>query len=87
MESRKLKWANRSTKRCRVACSTRSAPLMMPSTPPRSSPARSASVVLRAVRSKAKLGAEDQACGFVASARTQRDGLSRNASGLVRSAR
>ncbi|SKU33997.1 Uncharacterised protein [Mycobacteroides abscessus subsp. abscessus] len=45
------------------------------------------SVVLRAAKSKAKLGAEDQACGFVARARTQRDGLSRKASGLVRSAR
>ena len=63
MWSRKLKCANRSTKRCNVAGSTRSAPLMMPSTSPRSSPARSLSVVLRAAKSKAKLGAAENACG------------------------
>ena len=79
MWSLKLKCENRSTKRCSVAGSTRSAPLMMPSTPPRSSPARSASFVLRAAKSKAKLGADDHACGFSASARTHRAGLSRNA--------
>ena len=85
MWSRKLKCANRSTKRCSVAGSTRSAPLMMPSTPPRSSPARSLSVVLRAAKSKAKLGADDHACGFSARDRTHLAGLSKNATGLVSS--
>ena len=60
MWSRKLKCANRSTKRRNVPGSTRSEPLMMPTTPPRSSPARSLSVVFRAARSKAKFGAAEK---------------------------
>ena len=56
---------------------------MMPSTSPRSSPARSLSLVLRAASSNAKFGAAENACGFWASALTQRDGFSRNATGLV----
>ena len=55
---------------------TRCAPLMMPSAPPRSSPARSASVVLRAAGWKAKVGAAARAEGLLDHARTRRAGLS-----------
>ncbi|CAG7264744.1 hypothetical protein PICSAR29_04586 [Mycobacterium avium subsp. paratuberculosis] len=64
----------------------RSAPLTMLMMLPRSTPARSASVVLRTASSKAKLGAAEKTGSARDIAWIQRAGRCRNATGLVRSA-
>ena len=87
MWSRKLNCANRSTKRRSVAGSTRSAPLMMPSTPPRSSPAMSLVGGLAGGQVEGEVRRRRQTCAYCsASACIHLAGRSRNATGLVSSA-
>ena len=63
MVSGMLNGANRSLNRRMVAAWMRSLPLMMPCTPPRSSPSMSSSEVRRTASSNAKFGAADDDAG------------------------
>src|SRR4051812_39095642 len=81
--SLRLKRAKRWLKRLIVAGHTRSAPLLIASTYARSSPAISSSEVLRAAKSKPKLGAQEYDRPLLASNCIQRAGRCRNAVGVM----
>src|SRR5580693_370228 len=79
----RLKGANRSANRLRVAGCTRSLPLRMVCTPARSNPAMSSADVLRTANSKAKFGPAEYVLPLLASRCSHRAGRCRNPTGLV----
>jgi hypothetical protein len=85
--SLKLKRAKRSLKRAIVAGCIRSLPFWIACTSPRSCPAMSWSDVLRTAKSKARLGALENARGLLASNCIQRAGRCKNDTGLSNTAR
>ena len=81
------KAAKRLLKRAIVPAWTCSLPLISVSALPRSSPAKSLSVVRRVANSKAKFGAAEKVCELLASNCIQRAGRCKNAIGLINTAR